>query len=227
MPGWLLQNLVSNIVYGLLVLAVGASLAWLRLKRPLWTPYAVYALGGTTCAAALIFFATGRPVFTFAPSITTSENIEERIKAWAEQFNLGIQKTAEPDAFFADNIALHNGTQVLITRTHDRPLYLQMRATLGISPEHLAIVSKLSAEERNRASDLIMLELTRARIGYVVSANPFPPPFQGLIITKSVPIQGITDSSFISYLDEMDSQMGLARFAVRSVLDTFVPKPKA
>jgi hypothetical protein len=70
-----------------------------------------------------------------------------------------------------------------------------------------AIVDKLPKEQNQRIVDEVTLELARSKLGHVIVRFPL----KTIILLESVPrTNNLTEDSFVSHLDEMDSASELA-----------------
>lgn len=95
-----------------------------------------------------------------------------------------------------------------------------------LSPEHQAILSKLTKEQAADVTEEVTLELARSKIGYTITGPP-PGQMQTVLLQRSVPItSGLTEATFGGYLDEMDSAISLVRLATTLALAHNSQPPK-
>ena len=214
MPDWLVQNLVSNIIYGVLIVGTGALFAWLKAKRPAYAPHAIYALASMTCVAILMFAVTGRPVWSTQPHITP-DNVEEYVRKWADSLSLGVTRapSPSPDGYFGVLITLKSGNGVVVGRGKEVPDYLQIQIPLVMTTEHQAAFSKLTKDQQKTIVEEVTLEMARAKIGnMIVQAMVNDQPQSPTIVLQSnPPIEGLTKDGFVNRLDAIDSAITLVR----------------
>jgi len=195
----------------------GIMLALLKRKKSdwVWTSPILYGLAGSAFIAMIMFALMGRPMLSRQKPQTTPENIESNVKMWADNFSLGIQKQTDDKFSFLYAIALPSGRAVLVGRPVQRDRYLQFQGIMPISPEHEAILEKLSPPQLERFTDEVNIEMARSKMGFLLVGGPI----KGVIVTKAIPItNSLTEDSFVAYLDEIDSSMMLAREAIRLAL---------
>jgi hypothetical protein len=208
----IVQGILTNWFSDLLILVGGAALAVLRKKNSPWAGVAAYFLIGCACMSVIVFTFVGHAILAKETPQTTAENIEPNIRAWSDQFSLGIQKQADDNFDFAYAISLHSGRTVLVGRPKVRDRYLQFQGNVTLAPEHEAAVQKLSLSQQQRLADEINLEMARNKIGFAFIG----PPFKGIRVSKGVPItSNLTEDSFAASLDEIDSSILLARESLR------------
>jgi hypothetical protein len=69
------NNMLSNLVWWILLLGGGAMLALLKIYWPLMAEPALYGFIGMASIAILIYAFTGRPIFSKQLPQTTPENV--------------------------------------------------------------------------------------------------------------------------------------------------------
>ncbi len=207
MPDWLLQAIIANWVWELLVIAAGLMFGWLRHKNVSWLPVLFYGLTASTCMAVLIYTFIGRAIISRSQPETTAENIESNVKVWADAFGVGIQKQADPGFSFIFALHLRNGRVVLIGRPKERDHFLTLQSTLVLGSDQQTVVDKLSKEQNQRIVDEVTLELARSRMGHAIAGLPL----KTILLAESVPItNSFTEDNFAARLDEMDAATELA-----------------
>ena len=213
------QNLASNMVVLALVSAGGFVIARLRAQRPQIAPTVMYGLVGSVCIALLIVTVTRKPLFSFGDRITT-ENLEQHVRGWANDLGMGVNDgPVATNAYFTDIVTQKNGRPVMVVQAKERAKFLQIESTLTLSPEHQVIFEKLSPEEKNAVTQEVMVEMARSRIGYEVLSDPQGhQPMAGVHLMKGVPIDQLTQASFVGNLDELDSAVSLVRAATELAL---------
>jgi hypothetical protein len=106
------------------------AFGWLRAKKPAIATVVLYGFVGA--ASILIIY----QVLT-EPSETTPENVESKIKVWAENFGQGTQvvkESEDPTAFFNIGVTLRSGRGITIRRTKELPRYLSLATNINLDP---------------------------------------------------------------------------------------------
>jgi hypothetical protein len=206
------QAFLAHWISELLILGSTALLAVLKERNSKWAGVFAYGFAGFAFMSIIVFTFTGHAIFSTETPHTTSENVESNVRVWADKFSLGIQKQADDKFSFVYAISLPTGRGVLVGRPKQREGYLQFQGNTALSPEHEAALKKLSPSQLERISDEISLEMARSKVGFAAIGVPF----KGLVVSKAVPItSSLTEDSFVATLDEIDSDMLLAREAIR------------
>lgn len=238
---WLLQNLFSALVWEVLLLVgVGAVLGYLRAKWPELASPILYAIGGATCVGVLIFTFTGHGFLSKQRPEVTPENLEANVRKWADDLGLGVTRMQslpiQEQTYFGLVVTLANGNPLEVFRAKQKPGFLQMQCALALSPEHLAMLSRLSKEQADDAMQEIVLEMHRSRIGFIMQTASASPGVNGvmtttksailqqtMIVTKPLPItDDLTEASFSDRVNELDSEIGLVRAATDLTLKRYV-----
>lgn len=221
-----LNNLVSNIVSGILVLGGGALIAVLRHYYPNEAPVVLYGLAGATSIAVLLYAVRGHAVFSLRERVTP-KNVEEKIKKWSDALGIGVAKPDQqlPESLFSLRLTLKSGTPVAALRMKNRPEILQLQNQLTFSPEHQAAIGQLAPAQAAKLIDKINIELARSKIGYTIGVlvplgsveNPQNTIFT---IVKGVRINDELDRErFVQYVDEIDSGTSLVKAVTALNLD--------
>lgn len=218
------QGVISNGIYALLILGGGAVLTALRLKWPNYADPARFGFVGAACVALVLFTLLGRGLFVKSPPEITPENVGENVRKWADDVGLGITKMpTSQDYYFGFQITQPSGNQITVFRGKDKSGFLQVQCPLLLSQDHLEMLRKLRKEDADNAMEEIMLEMDRARIGFVMqSASAMPLPQvtttkptifqQTILVTKPIAISsGLNEASFTSHINEVDSEIGVVR----------------
>lgn len=220
------QGIISNGIYALLILGGGFVLAWLKIKWPSYAVPAMYAFVGTACIAVILFTFTGRGLFAKHPLEITPENLEENVRKWVDGAGQGIAKMPPAmthDLDFGIVVTLNSGNQIQVFHGKDKSGFLQMQTPLVLSPEHLAMLSRLSKEQADEAIEEITLEMNRSRIGFVMQTATAPPLIapvttttpsifqQTILVTKPIAITDLNEGRFVGQINEIDSEIGVVR----------------
>lgn len=216
---WLWQNLFSAAVWEILLIIGGATLlGWLRKKLPEHAPTIQYALVGAVCVAILLFVFTGHGILTKQQQPVTIENIEQNIRAWADDLGMSIARTNRPDTYFSFSITLPGGATEDVFRAKEKTGYLQFLSTLTIAPEHQAILSKFTLPEKQQFVSELTLEIERANLdetfGSISSQDPNAVP-AGIFVQHGVPIQSLNEGNFGETFDTVARGIELVKAIVQ------------
>jgi hypothetical protein len=164
MPNWLLQSLASRLVWEiLLMLGVGAVLAYLKKKIPEYADRALFGLVAATCIAILWFTFTGEPIFSTRQPEPTPDNVEGFIKNWASSAAVSIMEVPNPsEAFFGLEIAELSGQRFRIERPRVRDDMLRFVGTVTVPESEKQLLEKLPKNELDRMRWQVSLELARS-----------------------------------------------------------------
>jgi hypothetical protein len=207
------SSVLSNAVWWLLFIGGSAVLGWLRAKRPQIAAPILYGLAGATCLGILWFTFTGHAFLSKSQPETTQENVEENVKKWVDELGLGITKNPKMgDVYFSYVVALKSGNPIAVTRVTGLPGFLQFQSQLLLAPEQQGELAKMSKEQVESVTQELILQLALSKVGYTLAGSEQTHLMQNIILMKSVPITGnLTEASFASSLDELDSALSLVR----------------
>jgi hypothetical protein len=219
------SSVLSNLVWWLLFVGGSALLGWLRAKKPQIAGPVLYGLAGATCLGILWFTFTGHAILSKQLPQITPDNIEGNVRKWADSLGMSVarmpQVASSPDVYFGILVTLQNGTPIYVFREKEKPGYLQMQTPLALSPEHLALLNKLTPDEENSVSQEVLLEVARTRMGYqVMTASgqqvaPQSQPMvlqQTIVLMEGVPIGNeLTEAAFAQHANELDSAVMIVR----------------
>jgi hypothetical protein len=158
----------------------------------------------------------------FQPAGTSPENVEENIKAWADEFQLGVTMLPpDPNIDLGLVITTRGGSPIEIRRTKQNPTYLQMQSNLVLSADHQKKLAALTEEQSEFVSEELSLELARTRMGFTIVGPPAgsQPQIQIVVLSKGMPISGLTELAFSGYIDEMDSAIRVSQMETSLLLD--------
>jgi hypothetical protein len=235
---WLWQNLLSSAVWEvLLVIGGAAALGYVKRKVPEHAATIAYAAFGATCVAILIFTFTGHGLLSKRRPAITSDNIELNVRQWADDLGLGVtrmQPLPNQEMQFGLVVTPADGNPIMVFRgVKEKPGFLQMQCALTLSPEHLAMLSKLSKQQADDAIRDIKFEMDRSRIGYVMQtasgitsgqATTTMPSIveQTIIVTKPLAItDDLSEAAFGERINELDSEVGIVKGATDSTLKRY------
>jgi len=219
MPDWLWQGITSSLIWELvLILGVGIVLERLKAKVPTFAGRILYVLAGMACVSIMLFTFTGRAILSQQSPETTPENVQKNIRAWLDTFKLGEQEQSDDNSYFNYVVALPNGNHVIVARPKARDHYITFTASVTVSQEHAVLLAKMNKDEAQQIADEVALDISMYKIGHSMVG---PSPLKGVILIKGVPItSSLTESAFISHLDEMDNAVSVALEAIRTTIET-------
>jgi hypothetical protein len=116
---------------------------------------------------------------------------------------------------------LKSGNPIEIRKLKQSPNYLQIQGNLVLSPEHQKMLAKLTEEQSQFVTEELSLELARSKMGFTIMGPPAQtePQIQLVVLSKAVPISGLTENEFAEYVNEVDSTIRLSRSATSLMLD--------
>jgi hypothetical protein len=118
-----------------------------------------------------------------------------------------------PGIYFAYAITAHGGRNILVHRDAQYDQYLQFQGTVGISQDDQTLLRRLGPQETAEVVVDILIETSRAGISFTPAGNAEVPT--ELLVTKSVPLDLLTEAGFTQTIDQ--TNMGEA--LVRGVFD--------
>jgi hypothetical protein len=219
----LVQGILGTLIYELLLAAAIAGLvAWLRSKQSTWAAPTLYGLAAFTAVLVILVTLTGRPLLSKQPEEVTGENIETKLKTWAENLSLPFAKGAVPDSYFSLSLSTHSGTPIVIARMlKDKPAYLQFVSTISFAPEHQAIMATLTKDQADTVMQEINLELAKGRVASTIANMGIPQTGTNgagqtvVVLQKGVAIAGLNEANFADRVDDMEFTVSLVRSATQ------------
>jgi len=214
----ILQGIFGTLLYDLLLAAMVAGIvAWLRSRQSRWAAPVLFGIAAFAAMLSIAYLLTGHAALSRQTVETTPENVEENVKKWVEELGLGITKAPKPaDIYFNYIVTLKSGNPIGIGRATALPGFLQLQTLLVLSDEHQKAIAKMSKEQAAAVTEEVIVQLALSKMGYTIGGGPPGAilPMQNVILMKGVPItSSLTEASFATYLDEMDSAVGLVRAA--------------
>lgn len=210
---WLVQSLLANIAWVLLVAAWGAVIGYLKYVDSRWAGIAMYTLGAAVLMLLMIQLFRLPSFFPEKQDTVTTANIEEHLRQWADDFGLAQQKVdivQGVEKSLQLLVTTRNGKQIVIFRTDKKSRMLTFASALSLSAEHQAIWNRLDVNNKNIFLDDLRLELARARVGVEVSISTLESK-----VSVAVPIRPQMDGAdFTRALDEVDTGVEVARGAI-------------
>lgn len=230
MPDWgfeLLQAIFGHLLYDLLLAAgVAGLIAYLKSKQSIWVNPAVYGLSAFAAVLVISYVFVGHALLSKEQPLTTAENVENNIRVWADAFQLGVTKMpSQAEMDFGLVVTMKSGTPVEIRKMKNASAYLQIQCNLALSPDHQKVLAKLTEDQSAFVTEELSVELARSRMGFTIIGPPVQAPIQAqpqiqlVVLSKSAPISGLTESTFLGYVNEMDSAATLSRSTTALLLD--------
>jgi hypothetical protein len=144
----------------------------------------------------------------------TPENVETHIRSWLDTFELSAKKVQGPAFIFGYEVGPQS-LPVLVVREKRFERYITIQAVLRVSPEHQAMMTKLTKEQQDQLVGAIILETARAGAGVVYDRKD-----NTIAVSKRVPITGgLTEYEFVSRLDAVKLATLVANETLVSKLD--------
>jgi hypothetical protein len=210
---WLQDHTLGLLFSG----AIGTGFAFLKKTQKAWVQPTFYGLGAFASVFAIVvgINVLNSPMLK-PPDAITLENVEDHVRQWLDEYDLGVQRQKSDAAFFSFLVTLLDGYPIEITRTHDKPHYLILQGTIRVSPEHAAIIDKLPRDKAIKVMDELSLELARAKSSFRITTKTDPWKPEAITIYKGVIITpNLTADDLIRDIDEVDSNMIVASAAIR------------
>ncbi len=213
------EGLVSHILVAAIVAGGGAVIGLLAAYHSVWALPVFYGIVGAAAIAVLIFALTGRALFSRKQPETTTANAEDNIKKWLAYFGLGVQQQENQQAHFMLVTTCRSGVRIIIARLKARDRYVWIGGNLELAKEHQSVLQQLPKEHSGRVVEEIAMELARNEIGYDMTFSP-DGTLTMVSVSKTLPItSSLTEEAFIAGLDKVESNMQVAREAVRLLVD--------
>ena len=195
------QSILATIF---IALVLGVFVTWLVKIRSAWGTPLLLGLAAATMAALFAVLAKAGMRLPPKRLIPNSQNIEECIRTWLNNFNYGIKNTPDGNAHFCLLVTADSDTKMVIGRlkAEKDSEYVYIKAIIGPTGEELGNLNRLTEQEKAKLFVSIKLELSRRRIGY--RGLIFPP--NDFFIFKRVPISSsLTEHEFLSSVDEIEA----------------------
>lgn len=222
MNNWLVQGLISNLVWEILIVGAGIAMAILRKRDSKLVAPVLYGIVTVACLLVMWFTITGRSLLSHPVEETTADNIEGKVKLWSDDLAISLERTDLQGSYFSYTARLHGSDPVEIFRAKEKPGYLQFQSHISFSPEHQAILAKMSKADFDRATQEVALEVSRISISYAIGEmEQNGKPIQTMIgLGKGVPIPSLNEAAFGDTFDEMTRTVVLVRAATNVILSS-------
>ena len=201
---WLWQGAIINLVIKILTSAgVGVLTFFLKIKRPNWSSPLIYSLVAFTLTwVCIVCIETSYKISLEKSSITTTENIQEKVRIWLEDFQIPNQNNLDNNAYFSYIVTFDNGNKMNIARLKTKDHYVVIAARIELEP----LINKLPQIQREKLLFQIMSEVAKQRIAFSTKISG------EIYLFKRIPIVAeLTEDAFIGGIDDMDSAMLIVR----------------
>jgi hypothetical protein len=228
MSGWLiglLQSIFARFIWELLLATgVGGFIAGLKARKETWAGPVLYGLTAFALIFVIGFVLTGQAPLRGQSEEVNAENVEENLKVWADHLAMSLERQPPAEANFFSYLArVHSGDPIYVSRAKEKPGYIQLKATINLSPEHQALLVKLSKPESTKLINELGLEMTKLKMTAAldIAANGKGDPIQlGAVLQKAVPIPDLNEGSFASNFDDVVAAIAQIRAATNLWLGT-------
>lgn len=226
----LLQNLLANWLYELLVIVGGFGVGWARAKNYAWATPAMY---GLVSAAMILIILIGVRAWNILPtpaSQITPENLESNVRKWLDTFSISSRKGQDLNCYFVFLVTLRNGNRVIVCRVTDPNLskYLIIQGSLSVTPPLDKILDGMSQEKKEHLINEVGCELAKLRMtcDILLASKAYGAQIQRppaiIIVEKRVPINNnLSEDLFMDRLDDINSAIMVARQVIVSGLERF------
>lgn len=208
----MVTGIVSSIL-ATLAIALGASvLTWIKRKWPSKGPLVLYWLASATCLTVLLVATTGFVPFAKPkPPETNIDNVESRVKEWAEIVGFAYAKTTMPDTAFACTITTGNGVPVQVFRsTLQKTGYIQFMTTMNAPSDVTTLIAPMSHDQLDWLTKEMSAELDKQKIGFSIATASVPQPGGVsigqliVVVQKGLPVADLTQSAFADTMDDLN-----------------------
>jgi hypothetical protein len=193
MPDWLWQGLLSNWVYGLIMLLAGLLAAYAKTTGRKWLPTLYHGLLGAGLAGLILLNINFQ--HTLSEEIAnrvTIQNIQDKVRMWLENSNFVTQKQTNNDAYFQYAVS-KNGINVNVMRlkSHDHIVWV----TANLIPpnkETEEALDSLSTEKSEEVRRELAIAAAQAGVYFDLTS------LKACKLEQSLPItDALTEDEFI------------------------------
>jgi hypothetical protein len=211
------ETFAKWIVTGILGLAGGAVLTFLKLHQSLWAAPLLYGTAGAfmiwICGGVLI--AVSR-IPRMRTKVTVG-NIEQTVRDWLDTAGCSVKRDDIQETFFRFTVVMAGGSTLLIGRPR-RGLtdHVLVRGDILNENSIPKEFQNAALDDQERLIELIKLELARARVGYFGLALPITQQFA---ISKNIRITDfLREEDFLRAVFDVEA----AVHAVLSIYDMWL-----
>ena len=194
-------SLLANWVWWLIVVIAGLVGSYLKKKGYQWAPIILNGLLSAVLVGVLIILIKVQNDFVVQQrSVTTTANVQERVRDWLDKWHLTTTSLSSDDSYFTYTITTLNDKHVIISRPKSHDWLLIFGASILDEKD---IMEKLPEKEREEFKSRVIVE--SARLGFDLGIGPKSnAPKGGVLLDKTIPISGLTEDIMISTLQQME-----------------------
>lgn len=210
---WLLEGTVSSIVADIIIAGVGVMVGFLRAKNIRWVSPLIYGLLASTLTALLIMSLNVEHNFVIEQrSMTTTDNIQQRVRNWLDDFKSEVQSEPDKAVFFRYVVTMSDNNRISISRLKNAGNYLLLQAILAPNSTELNLLHQLNTVQQQELTAQIRIEIARQNISRAQEGEK-------IYIEKRIPITAaLSQNALIEGIDYMDSTMTIVQNTVTSAL---------
>lgn len=202
---WLVQSVLSNAVWAILVVLGGGVMAYIQNYHPQYLETAKWWLIGSVAVAAMILMLRIPGLLFGSSKKITQANVIVRIKEWSDRFGIAVQRSPQ------------NPDQYVMTMTDGRKAdlkiadgYVIMGATLVQDGKEATMLKLLSDDEIETLLERVRIVLGQSGVNSIISKAPLK-----ISVMKQMPVlSDLTEFQFISAVESMNIGFLLARDAM-------------
>jgi hypothetical protein len=161
------SGLVINLASNLIGLIVGVIVTYLKHEGSGWVVPVL--CGGAAWLITFCLILAWRNMRNLPPKmeLTTSDNVERKIREWLDKFSLTVQAVRDEGCHFFFIVTTDGGKKISISRSSKHfNDYLLVKALWTASDEEKKLIDVLTGDEKIALRLAIQLELARSVIGY-------------------------------------------------------------
>jgi len=213
---WLWQGLLTSWIFWLLTIGAGFMVGYLKSRGATYLSPIIYGLLTVVLVTFLgIALNVRDKLVTEQKTVTTTENVQDKIRNWADNFRLKIQNIADNAAYFKYVVTMQGGNPITIVRMKERQNYVILRAMVKPSSKEQTMLSKLSKEQFDELFDYLNLEVARQGL----SGSKVDRIHKEIILEKRIPITaGLTEDILIGGLTHIDASIIVLQATVTATL---------
>lgn len=134
------------------------------------------------------------------------DNVQQRIRDWLDKYNMTVKSVSEDACHFYFIVTTDGGKKVSIIRAKGKfSDYVEVRGFIKCEQKDLAILATLSEREKKAAELAMLLELSRAVIGYTTERGVL----EDVTIFKRVPITpALNEEEIFGLVWDIEAMLG-------------------
>jgi hypothetical protein len=219
---WLWQGLVVALLAGTLMAMGRLMLTYLINKKSKWGTYLTYVLPAlmygvatTTLVTLLVLsFHIEQKLELQEKTVTTTENIQEKIRGWLENLHYNMQnEPVEGNLYFKYLITMENGNKINILRLKDKDHYITITARLLPTQEVKSLFDKLTKKQGKDLWTQVRIEASRRNNATLINNAD-----NSTYLQRNLPVGGLTENTFSEAIDYMDGTMVILQETISMIL---------